>query len=141
MPWGGFLCEEMGLGKTIEVLALTLAAPPGPGVVSSRLLPSGKIESRATLVVGGRQRRLAGGQGRLWEGAGLEHRFFAPGLLILAVHPAGTSSGAIAPPRPPTNPRRPFATSPPQVCAVSLVGQWCAEAQAKLQGRALRMHQ
>lgn len=24
---------------------------------------------------------------------------------------------------------------------MSLVGQWCAEAEAKLQGRALRMHQ
>jgi len=27
------------------------------------------------------------------------------------------------------------------VCAVSLVGQWCAEAAAKLQGQALKMHQ
>jgi hypothetical protein len=51
MPAGGFLCEEMGLGKTIEVLALTLAAPPGPAVVSGKILPGGKIESRATLVV------------------------------------------------------------------------------------------
>ena len=27
MPKGGFICEEMGLGKTIEVLGLVLANP------------------------------------------------------------------------------------------------------------------
>jgi SNF2-related domain len=48
---GGFCCEEMGLGKTVEVLALVLANPaptlPAPGT----MLPSKKLHSRATLVV------------------------------------------------------------------------------------------
>jgi len=50
-PSGGFCCEEMGLGKTVEVLALCLANPapalPAPGTV----LPSMKLRSKATLVV------------------------------------------------------------------------------------------
>jgi hypothetical protein len=50
-PSGGWCCEEMGLGKTIEVLALVLANPadavPAPGT----LLPNQKLRSRATLVV------------------------------------------------------------------------------------------
>eukprot|EP00887_Chlorella_sp_A99_P003475 scaffold7.g3475.t1 len=76
-PWGGFCCEEMGLGKTIETLALVLANPaprPPPGTPTVQR-EGGLIKSRATLVV----------------------------------------------------------------CAVSLVGQWMAEAQAKL-GGSLRMH-
>jgi hypothetical protein len=48
---GGFNCEEMGLGKTVEILALCLANPapalPAPGT----LLDNGKLKSRATLVV------------------------------------------------------------------------------------------
>ncbi|KAL4518653.1 hypothetical protein Ndes2437B_g00741 [Nannochloris sp. 'desiccata'] len=50
-PSGGFCCEEMGLGKTVEVLALCLANPapalPRPGTV----LPNRKLHSKATLVV------------------------------------------------------------------------------------------
>ena len=30
LPKGGFLCEEMGLGKTVEVLSLVLSNPPPP---------------------------------------------------------------------------------------------------------------
>ncbi|GLC42798.1 hypothetical protein PLESTM_001380900 [Pleodorina starrii] len=50
-PIGGFLAEEMGLGKTVEVMALTLANPPPPSVVAGVKLPCGRIASRATLVV------------------------------------------------------------------------------------------
>jgi hypothetical protein len=50
-PSGGFCCEEMGLGKTVEVLALCLANPapalPAPGT----LLRNKKLRSKATLVV------------------------------------------------------------------------------------------
>ncbi|GIL56371.1 hypothetical protein Vafri_11730 [Volvox africanus] len=48
---GGFLAEEMGLGKTVEVMALTLANPAAPSVVPGNKLPCGRIASRATLVV------------------------------------------------------------------------------------------
>lgn len=41
----------MGLGKTVEVMALILANPAPASVVSGRVLPNGKIASRATLVV------------------------------------------------------------------------------------------
>lgn len=34
-----------------QVLGLILSAPAGPGVVSGRVLPGGKIETRGTLVV------------------------------------------------------------------------------------------
>ena len=68
-PRGGFLCEEMGLGKTIEVLGLILAEKPPPewvekgetlgkpGVVSESVnMTNGtnatdKIRSGATLVI------------------------------------------------------------------------------------------
>ncbi|KAG2497725.1 hypothetical protein HYH03_004461 [Edaphochlamys debaryana] len=50
-PGGGFLAEEMGLGKTVEVMALTLASPAPPSVVPGAKLPSGLLASRATLVV------------------------------------------------------------------------------------------
>ncbi|GLI60102.1 hypothetical protein VaNZ11_002121 [Volvox africanus] len=50
---GGFLAEEMGLGKTVEVMALTLANPAAPSVVPGKKLPCGRIASRATLVVCG----------------------------------------------------------------------------------------
>ncbi|GIL83947.1 hypothetical protein Vretimale_10963 [Volvox reticuliferus] len=48
---GGFLAEEMGLGKTLEVMALTLANPAAPSVVPGTKLPCGRIASHATLVV------------------------------------------------------------------------------------------
>ncbi|KAI7843193.1 hypothetical protein COHA_003176 [Chlorella ohadii] len=76
--WGGWCAEEMGLGKTVEVLGLILANPAPPPVQGEPRIQKnaqGLIKSRATLVV----------------------------------------------------------------CAVSLVGQWIAEAQAKLNG-SLRMH-
>ena len=41
----------MGMGKTIEVLALILAMPAPASVVGGSLLPSGKVQSRATLVL------------------------------------------------------------------------------------------
>ncbi|KAG2441423.1 hypothetical protein HYH02_010011 [Chlamydomonas schloesseri] len=50
-PTGGFLAEEMGLGKTVEVMALTLANPPPPSVVAGAVAPCGRIVSRGTLVV------------------------------------------------------------------------------------------
>ncbi|PSC76011.1 helicase-like transcription factor isoform B [Micractinium conductrix] len=77
--WGGWCAEEMGLGKTVEVLGLILAspAPPLPPGPRGQKDAEGLIPSRATLVV----------------------------------------------------------------CAVSLVGQWIAEAQSKLAGNnVLRIH-
>ncbi|KAF6235186.1 SNF2 family N-terminal domain-containing protein [Scenedesmus sp. NREL 46B-D3] len=50
-PWGGFLAEEMGLGKTVEVLGLVLSNPAPPSVVAGSVDASGKLVSRATLVV------------------------------------------------------------------------------------------
>ncbi|KAK9808795.1 hypothetical protein WJX72_003802 [[Myrmecia] bisecta] len=51
-PWGGFLAEEMGLGKTVETCALLLANPapalPAPG---SQTAADGLVVSHATLVV------------------------------------------------------------------------------------------
>ncbi|KAK9830036.1 hypothetical protein WJX72_009324 [[Myrmecia] bisecta] len=49
---GGFLCEEMGLGKTVETLALILAnpAPPLPESGPTKT-EDGLVVSRATLVV------------------------------------------------------------------------------------------
>lgn len=40
----------MGLGKTVEVMALTLANPPPPSLVAGQTAPCGRILSRATLV-------------------------------------------------------------------------------------------
>lgn len=40
----------MGLGKTVEVMALTLANPPPPSLVAGQAAPGGRILSRATLV-------------------------------------------------------------------------------------------
>ncbi|KAG1670539.1 hypothetical protein FOA52_015404 [Chlamydomonas sp. UWO 241] len=51
-PTGGFLAEEMGLGKTIEVLALILASPPPSSVKAGAVHDAaGRLVSRATLVV------------------------------------------------------------------------------------------
>lgn len=55
-PRGGFLAEEMGLGKTVEVLALVLANPAPPSVVSGTLVSNKKTGatytlSRGTLVI------------------------------------------------------------------------------------------
>jgi hypothetical protein len=71
MAYGGWLAEEMGLGKTVEVLGLVLAAPPAASLVSGAAAADGFIVSRATLVVcavslvGER-----GGRGGGWGGAG-----------------------------------------------------------------------
>lgn len=48
--WGGFCCEEMGLGKTVEVLGLCLANP-APALSPNSISSDGCIRSRATLVV------------------------------------------------------------------------------------------
>ncbi|KAK9824040.1 hypothetical protein WJX72_007212 [[Myrmecia] bisecta] len=74
-PCGGFLAEEMGLGKTVEICALLLANPAPALPASGTKTADGLIVSHATLVV----------------------------------------------------------------CAVSLVGQWCSEAEDKL-GGSLRIY-
>jgi hypothetical protein len=53
-PRGGLLCEEMGLGKTVEILALVLANPAPPSIVSSASVKThlgSFIQSRGTLVI------------------------------------------------------------------------------------------
>ena len=52
-PRGGFLAEEMGLGKTVEILALHLANPPPDTLIAGSQLvgDAGYTLSRATLVV------------------------------------------------------------------------------------------
>jgi len=49
-PHGGFLCEEMGLGKTVEVMALVLANP-APNPMPKIDLEGAKLRSRGTLVI------------------------------------------------------------------------------------------
>lgn len=126
-----------GLGKTVEVLSLILAAPPPASVTSGRPaggVAGGKIESRATLVV----RRPALGCALPGKPACFWHR---------NVPCAGAATGrASCMPRECRSlaggGRAPARSRPlSQVCAVSLVGQWCAEASSKLVGSALRMHQ
>ncbi|KAK9827580.1 hypothetical protein WJX81_000554 [Elliptochloris bilobata] len=52
MSFGGFLAEEMGLGKTVEVLALTLANPaPALTIAAGVYDHEGLMHSRATLVM------------------------------------------------------------------------------------------
>ena len=46
---GGFLAEEMGLGKTVEVLALVLANPAPPSVLNGTLVTNKKTQSTYTL--------------------------------------------------------------------------------------------
>ena len=45
LPKGGFLCEEMGLGKTVEVLALALSNPPPADWARRGDLPGSTISS------------------------------------------------------------------------------------------------
>jgi SNF2 family DNA or RNA helicase len=51
MPYGGWLAEEMGLGKTVEVLGLVLAAKPPDTLLAGQKSSDGYVLSRATLVV------------------------------------------------------------------------------------------
>lgn len=44
--WGGFLCDEMGMGKTIEVLGLILSHTADPG-----WLAASRARAKATLIV------------------------------------------------------------------------------------------
>jgi hypothetical protein len=53
-PRGGFLAEEMGLGKTVELLGLVLSNPAPAAVVNGALLKTTAgqlVQSRGTLVV------------------------------------------------------------------------------------------
>jgi len=47
LMWGGLLCEEMGLGKTLEVASLVVASLPS----LPREAAAGKAASRATLII------------------------------------------------------------------------------------------
>eukprot|EP00798_Chlamydomonas_sp_ICE-L_P005761 gene5761-6058_t len=121
IPSGGFLAEEMGMGKTVEVLALILSRPAPVSLIVGSRNAAGKVMTGATLVVC--PVSLVG----QWVAEAKEKS--GQSLKILQYHGSA---------RPWCGKRAGGASL--VVCPVSLVGQWVAEAKEK-SGQSLKILQ